>query len=261
MSKKGSQKGIEFKNGKDVIEREDFKRIVKELRNKWDIPINGFTKRHKRKTYTQWVLSLTEQLLPSTSHKFEKIKEWEFNYSKIDNILQLIGYTEKPIIDLEGNSSQYSLFLDDIYGACKQMRLAQHWTPFLRTYILFGKMLKIYLPRSGKTSNTPSIRAIRIKTPLGESEPKIRVEFGANTKQKDYETIWNEISKIQKLFPTYERIRKKKKSKRDHYVTKKLSEGKPFKEVSDNLPQTFGYTNEAALRKGYHRKKKYLKGQ
>ncbi len=256
----GSQREVVFKNYPIVIERDDVKHAVVELRNKWSIPPDGFQKSIDSIVYRDWLEKLTSQILPESQTTKQKtyIKELEFEVINGQKYFPI--QLTRPIL-LHGNS-RYSLFLEDIKMMCKRLKLASHWQRFFLHYIPTGKVIKSARWASGRTRNTPKIKLVMRRTSR-EDEPEffIRLEFGATTKQKDVTDMWQAIEKLQKELPTYKRARLKKELERDLYMYGKVKEGKTSKEIFRDLPEEYynERTSIKTIEKAIQRIKEQLK--
>lgn len=221
MQKRGSQKGIVFKNVPIIIERNDIQLGVKTLRKKWNIPVKGFT---KNKDYFNWLERLTTQQLPENQ-----------------------------------TSSQYSLFLNDVNNFCKSIQIPPHWASFFIRYIPTGNVKEEIKLRSGKTYNTPLIKIIsnvergnKIRLEFGanttlEDVKAIWIEI---------KTIQKSLPEYDNT-----RQRQEKKMKLTKHLIKQLNKGKKPKEIYESLPFSFGNPNEHAVSKTLQRTKKLIKRQ
>ena len=221
MQKRGSQKGIVFKNVPIIIERNDTQTQTLKLRKKWNIPDNGFS---NFKEYNNWLEQLTNQL-SSQNH----------------------------------NSSQYSLFLDDINKLRKSLKLSSHWNSFFAIYIPTDRVKIEIKLRSGKTYNTPTIKLIK----KNSGEEKIQMEFGANTRLKDIDNIWHKVNELQKKLPDYDSSRHREKLSRDllmlQGVKRKEKPLDTYISLGEKLPNDD--SEYGATLKGLQRLRKKIKRQ
>lgn len=186
-----------------LVVREDFRREVKKLRKKWDIPENGFK---NFQGHQRWTASIQE-----------KRKEEKCDYIEAEWVLGIKG----PKINPSGcfkrriePPSPFFQFLNDIADLCWSLDLSSKWSQFVRFYILFNR--ETYTP----FDRTPRISLVaRI---LGEHMPRefIRLEFGVDTTQKDIEAVWGKIKELKKQMRGFKTTQKRRKRTlaRDYFI-------------------------------------------
>ncbi|MCL4354055.1 hypothetical protein M1349_01120 [Patescibacteria group bacterium] len=219
MSKKGSQKEVLFKNAEVVSKQKNVQEWINKLRCKWKIPSKGFREDNE---YRIW---------------FNKL-------------------ISDPLYDSRYGPSQYSLFLEDIYKLCEDVKFPAYWNTFFFYLTTKNEIKNSLKVRSGRTIDTPRIR-------LSQDKKTIMLLITANTKQKDVEFIWNDVKNFQKQMPDFDKRRQRRKMQRDLLMYKKLQIGKKpteaYHELIDILPDD--ESEPEATTKGLQRIKKIIKGQ
>ncbi len=258
MGNKGSHGEISYKNIKLFVEREDVKKVVKQIRSRRGIPDTGFT---NKKDYLAWLDNLTGQLKSLKGSGIKTVTEYEFDF--INDKPYLSSVTERKTLGIFGKISEYSLFLQDIVNACVYIiKKPPHWRFFLNRYITQNKIIPSLQFRSGRTHRTPTIKAVRIKTADGkELERKIRLEFGANTTEDDILSVWKKVIKIQKSMPEYEKEREKIDPRLAEFLIKHIRIETKFRDIYSQLSGKISVSTRDTVYKEYLRLKKFIKGQ
>lgn len=258
MKSKGFQgRVVSFKNARLIVERNDTQRIVKQIRKHWNIPTDGI---NNFKDYLVWSNNLIGQLINIDKDDIKTITEYEFNFN--GKSFTLARIIESKIMGISGKISKYSLFLQEVSDACKMLKLPLFWKSFLFSYITQGKIKESILIRSGKTHNTPSVRAVRVKNAEGkEGERKVRLEFGANTTFKDIKFVWKDVKKIQQTMTEYDKTRRRTNLLRDLDALELKRGGKTHKDIFQEASYESSFPSEQAVAKALQRKKKIIKGQ
>lgn len=183
---RGINTSREYKNVKLILERDEFKRQVRLIREKWNIPSEGFST--SRAEHTYW----------------ERIKTNEAT----------------------NGSSTYSLFLEDVKNACKELKLPAHWTYFLSVFVKTGQPAQEFNARSGRSHYSPRITTVDTDT--------IHLKIFSNTSLTDMRKYWPTVKKIQRGLPGYDKSRKRRRLERDLILDELAKESENFKRAYIN---------------------------
>ena len=202
-----------------LIANSDFQNEIVKLRNRWNIPKDGF---RTNKESMEW-----EHRLIRESDEYIKSKEFQQALNKIRDKKKL---TEKKQALRKLNLAiPLNAFRQDLISLERKFKLESDWENFLRGYVLTNRI---------NPSGRPIITT-KLNIETGERELYIQI-FG-NTTLKDIERIWPEVKIIQKnLFQAKGRFKKMKKLKRNKRILELTQQGFSGEEIRKKIKEEFG---------------------
>lgn len=251
--KTNKQSLLSYKDWEILIDREDFKRAIKWLRDEWNIPEEGFKSEGEYRSWKSVLLSKEIQHAFGTRITTETIHYFGPQEKILSRMIKGQTLPEAKI-----TISPYFVFLKDVEYICLFLNKSKPWGPFVNHYAVFNR------PLLTAQMVNPKVTLAESKLNNNIIHQALKIELGPDTTQEDVIRVWKtRVKPLQMLMVGYERPRTKGKVNFVRFINQLRSrKGVGYYEILDELKDqssnTFGEDSKAYqnLRKGLSRYKK-----
>ncbi len=207
-----------------LIARPDFQGDVKALREKFNIPMDGFK---DEKTNQKW----HHEFYKSSDDYFDNI--WANRRDEIIKLKEKRKFLEAERLQKEINdTAPINTYRIAIKNLLKKYKVSLRWEESIRRYLLFNNIDSMWLP-GGITIHEEYDRDIQLK--------KLSIEIEGDTRLEDIKRSWPIIKFHQKRLESHtkEKFQPIKNFERDQEAYNLKQSGSSYNEIANTLSKKY----------------------